>query len=168
MRPLLFFLLVVPLAANAFDFKGIAIGALTTPEQINEKLGVKCGAGIEGRQICNGVVTVGREAARMNLVIDKVGIVQRINLSMAPASFDVVAPLLIEKFGLPTSTKTGDLQNRMGAKFEQITHLWQGPGELEVFYTKYAGSIDASTLNFSTKQDRDMLGAGRENRKGDI
>ncbi|MGB4811748.1 MAG: hypothetical protein WBP13_04610 [Methylophilaceae bacterium] len=160
--------LVLPLSASAFDFKGISIGGASTPKQVLEKLGVKCGLGANEMQVCNGNVTIARETAYMNLVIDRKGIVQRISLSLSSSAFETVAPLLIEKFGTPTSTNRGEVQNWMGAKFEQVSHLWKGENEVEVRYSKYAGVVDKSGLSFTTKKDRELQGKSRENPRGDI
>ena len=161
-------LLVLPVSALAFDFKGVAVGSPATAEQVLEKLGVTCGAGANAMQVCNGTVTIAREPARMNLVISANGIVQRIDLTLAPEAFEVVAPLLIERFGEPTKTDRSEIQNRMGAKFEQVTHFWGGQGDSEVLFRKYAGTGNSSTLYFSTKEDRDLRAKPKTNRRGDI
>ena len=168
MRRVLFLLLFVPLCANAFDFKGVVIGAPATPELINEKLGVSCGVGFEGIQVCNGTVTIARESARMNLVISSTGVVRRINLTLSPAVFDVIAPLLVEKFGPPEKIKRGEVQNRMGAKFDQVEYYWQNSTGHQVIYEKYAGSLDSTTLNFSTREDREKLQVPKASRKNDL
>ena len=159
--------LVLPLQAIAFDFKGIVLGGPATPAQVNDKLGVSCGTGISGTQVCNGSVSIARENAKMNLLINASGIVQRIDLSLSPSSFDVIAPLLIEKFGPPAKTDRSEVQNRLGAKFEQVIHLWRD-GEAEVQYRKFAGTVDASSLYFSTKEDRELRSQRTANRRGDI
>jgi len=169
MRTLLAFLCCASaVSAWAFDFKGITIGGAATPAQIQERLGVTCGEGLPGWQVCNGDVSVAREPATMNLVISPKGIVQRIRLSLSPDAFDEVAPELIRKFGNPTSTSQSVVQNRMGAKYEQIIHLWADKNGTQVLYMKYAGTLDSSTLYFSTKADRALRGKQKENRKDDI
>lgn len=119
-------------------------------------------------QICNGDVTVAREPASMNLVISPKGTVQRIALILSPDAFDEVAQELMRKFGKPASTSRTTVQNRMGAKYLQIVHLWTDKDGVQVLYMKYAGTLERSTLNFSTKADRTMLNKGRENRAGDL
>jgi hypothetical protein len=153
--------------AVALDFKGIAVGEPATAELVLDKLGVKCGAGASGMQVCNGAVTIARESAKMNLVINAAGIVQRIDLSLSPQAFEVVAPLLIEKFGPPAKTDRSEVQNRLGAKYEQVIHLWR-EGDAEALYRRYAGSLDSSSLYFSTKEDRDLLSKRTATRRGDI
>lgn len=159
---------VLPLHAWCFDFKGITVGGAATPRDVQERLGVTCGEGYEEMQICNGDVTVAREPASMNLVISPKGIVQRIALTLSPDAFDEVAPELMRKFGKPASTSHTTVQNRMGAKYPQIVHLWSAKDGTQVLYMKYAGTLERSTLNFSTKADRAMLNKGRENRSGDL
>lgn len=154
--------------AYPFDFKGISIGQPSTPTQVEEKLGVRCGAGASGMQVCNGNVTIARESASMNLVINANGVVRRINLSLSPKSFDIVAPLLIDKFGPPSSTKNDVIQNRMGAKFEQVTHMWTDEDGNIVWYARYAGAIDKSLLSFTSKEERDLLQERRGSRTSDL
>ena len=161
-------LLLLPSVALGFDFKGIAIGAPATPEQVQEKLGVRCGAGADGKQVCNGNVTIAQERSYMILVISAQGVVQRIFLSLSPEAFDIVAPLLLEKFGPAASTSRSQVQNRMGAKFDQVIHLWKDEQENQVFYSRYSGTVDKSVLSFTTKEDRGMLNKNRGNPKSDI
>lgn len=170
MRPVFASLLSLMLAAPAyaFDFKGITLGQPTTVAQVEEKLRVRCGTGVSGTQVCNGSVTIGKVLATMNLVINAQGVVRRINLSLSPESFDVLAPLLIEKFGSPALTTKGEVQNRMGAKFEQTTHLWKDDHENHVEYSRYAGSVGKSFLSFTTKEDRDLVASLRGNRRDDL
>jgi len=104
----------------------------------------------------------------MNLVINGQGIVQRIHLSLSSSSFETIAPLLIEKFSPPIRTDRGEVQNRMGAKFEQVNHLWKGENGVEVYYSKYAGTIDKSSLSFTTKEDRELMGKSKANRRSDM
>ena len=108
--PLFAVCMLLPLSAFGFDFKGVKIGAPATPEQVQEKLGVKCGAGANAIQVCNGTVTIARETARLNLVINSAGVVGRMHLMLSPEAFDIVAPMLIEKFGSPTKTSHSQLQ----------------------------------------------------------
>jgi hypothetical protein len=154
--------------AHGFDFKGIELGAPTTTEQVRQKLGVTCGKGAAEMQVCNGYVTVAREPADLNLVIGVHGVVQRMHLTLSPDAFEVVAPELIGKFGNPTNTDRRKVQNRMGATFEQVVYLWAAEDGSQVLYSKYASRLDRSSLYFSTKADRDLLGKSKANRAGDI
>jgi len=165
---ILTFCMLISFNTYGFDFKGIKIGAPATAEQVQEKLGVECGAGSNATQVCNGTVTIAKEQARMNLLINSSGVVQRIQLALSPESFDIIEPLLIEKFGPPTKTSHSVIQNRMGAKFNQVSHWWSGEGGIEVIYAKYSGTLDNSSLYFSTKEDRELLGKSKADRAGDM
>ncbi|MDO9165058.1 MAG: hypothetical protein Q7U13_03030 [Rhodoferax sp.] len=167
-RVLSLLILVLPVCSWSFDFKGIAVGKTATPDEIQQRLGVNCGVGYAAMQVCNGNVTVARESASINLVINPEGIVQRIALSLSPDAFDDVAPELIRKFGNPSSTSRSIVQNRMGAKYPQIVHLWSATDGTQVLYMKYAGTLERSSLNFTTEADRAMLSKGKESRSGDI
>ena len=151
-----------------FDFKGVQLGAPSTPERVKEVLGVTCGIGADYYQVCNGSVTIAKEPAMMNLVINKNGIVQRISLSLSPGAFEVVTQELIKKFGTPTKTDQSTVQNPMSASFLQVVHLWKNANGNEVFYSKYESTIDNSVLNFSSKEDRELLGKRYSDRDKDI
>ncbi len=152
----------------AFDFKGVVVGAFATPDDIYRRLGVSCGEGYEGVQVCNGEVTIAHEPASMNLVISPKGIVQRIALTLSPDAFDDVAPELIQKFGEPTRVTHSIVQNRMGAKYPQTVYLWSGKGGIQMLYMKYSGTLDRSTLDFSTKADRVLLQGDKRGRGKDL
>lgn len=160
--------LLLPLSCLAFDFKGLGIGKPGTPEQVQATIGVKCGIGANNRQVCNGPVTIANERGFINLVINSQGIIQRMALSLQPESFDLVAPLLIEKFGTPAATNRSTVQNRMGATFEQTIHMWHDDSENQVIYQRYSGRLTDSTLSFTTKEDREMLQRLRGDPKKDI
>jgi hypothetical protein len=158
MRTLLAFLgCSTALSAWAFDFNGIAIGDPATPAQIQERLGVACSEGSAETQICNGDVLLARAPATMNLVINSRGIVQRIDLTLAPEAFEEVARELIRKFGKPTRTSQSVIQSELGAKHAQTVHLWADKNGAQVLYMKYASALDRSRLYFSTKEDRGLL-----------
>ena len=155
----------------AYDFKGVELGAPATPEQLQSKLNIKCGAGGGSRkaQICNGHVTIAEESADLNLVIGESGIVERMWFKgLRPESFTYVAPQLINKFGKPTKIEQGVIQNRMGASFEQVEYTWIDKNGNMVYYSKYAGSTNSSYLRFDTKADRDFLESLNNGRAKDI
>ncbi|CAN0491551.1 unnamed protein product, partial [Phaeothamnion confervicola] len=85
-----------------------------------------------------------------------------------PSSFDVLAPLLIEKFGQPTKTDRKDIQNRMGAHYEQVSHFWRGADETAIYYSKYTGRVDSSVLSITTKEDRKLTHSTIEDRRQDL
>lgn len=149
-----------PTLGHCLDFKGIQIGKPATPSQVEDKLAVRCGVGANKMQVCNGLTTIAEESASLNVVIGANGIVQRIELRLAPEAFETVAPLLIEKFGRPASIQRGGVQNRLGAKFEQLVYSWRRSGGLELTYRRYAGDLETSSLYFGTAEDRRLLNEG--------
>lgn len=160
--------LVVASAAvygQTFDFKGIRLGARSTPDQVTEKLGVACGLGFEDAQVCNGRVTVAGEWATLNLVISPSGVVRRMAFTLDPDSFEIVAGELEKKFGKPAQRKVSALQNAMGTSYEQQEWVWRGADRALITYRKYAGTTQASSLNFSTREDREKLESLRRSKR---
>ncbi|TAM72324.1 hypothetical protein EPN44_16030 [bacterium] len=153
---------------NSYDFKGVQIGAPATPEMIRDRLGIECGAGAPGMLVCNGNVTIAKERASMNLVIGRTGEVQRIHLSLKPDQFDLVEPELIRKFGPPARVERPAVQNAMGATFQQTRDVWIGTNGVRVVFERYAGSIDSSSLYFSTEADRRLMSGADVDRSGDL
>lgn len=163
-------LLLFPLssAALAFDYKGVYLGESSTSELIKEKLGVECGHGLNEMIICNGRVTIAEQGADINLVINSNGIVQRINFILSSDSFDIVKSALSEKFGTPNASKNQMMQNGYGAQFKNEIVTWKEKNGNEIKYEKYGINAEKSTLNFTTKEDRDFLNKSSTNRKSDL
>lgn len=168
----LMFLFSVSVSVWAFDFKGIIVGDAATPTQILERLGAACPeekpSEDQGMQVCSGYVTVARESAFMVLHVSPEGIVQSISLTLSPDAFEAVAPELIRKFGKPRSTSRPIVQNKMGATFAQVVHLWTAKNGTQVTYMKYTTTVEESGLYFSTKAYRRVLSKDKENRSGDL
>jgi hypothetical protein len=59
---------------------------------------------------------------------------------ISPASFDDVVATMETKYGKATITKT-DIQNRMGAHFEDGSAVWTGSNGI-ILYKKYADKLD--------------------------
>lgn len=167
-----YILLVISLsissATMAFDFKGVVLGESSTPETIKEKLGVECGQGLGEMKICNGYVTIAEQGANMNLLINENGIVQRINFILSSDSFEVVQAALSEKFGKPTTSRKEAMQNGFGAQFQNEIYIWKEKNGNEVNYQKYGINAEKSTLNFTTKEDREFLNNLSKKRKSDL
>jgi hypothetical protein len=93
----------------------------------------------------------------MNLVFGGDGVVQRILLEFDSNSFPEVEAAVLHKFGTPSSTVRGDIQNRLGATFHDVLHTWSAKDGAAVGLHRYAGSVSSSTLYFSIERDRRML-----------
>ncbi|MER8848584.1 hypothetical protein [Mesorhizobium australicum] len=139
---------------NQFDFKGVVLGEVATPEFIKRKLGTDCGAGTDGVQVCNGGVTIAQAPAAMNLVIGKTGRVIRILLQFSSDDYGNVEQALSAKFGAPTVHRSV-VQNGSGARFDQIQSYW-GDDDASVTLHRYAGTVRQSVVYFSTAEDPAM------------
>ncbi|MND44810.1 hypothetical protein D3C80_356590 [compost metagenome] len=141
-----------PSTSQWFDFKGIVVGAPATLRTIKQKLGVDCGAGYAGMQVCNGTVTIAGVIADMNLVISKTGKVQRISLSFSSKFYEQVEDAMFKKFGKPGVNQTSEVQNGYGAKFIQRELLW-GDTPNTVVMMKYANKVTDSFIMFSSAEE---------------
>ncbi|MBB3446426.1 hypothetical protein [Rhizobium sp. BK379] len=139
------------------EFKGLVIGAKTTPAQVLKATGVKCGSGANSMQVCNGLVHIGPTSLTANIVIDGKGFLQRVYMSMDSSAFDKIAPALIEKYGMPDSEATPMLQNGFGVQYQQTRYIWMTPDESTLYALRYNGEITRSVIAFTTKADRDMV-----------
>ncbi|WP_027142925.1 hypothetical protein [Mesorhizobium sp. WSM3626] len=151
---------------NRFDFKGVVLGEVATPEFIKRKLGADCGAGANGVQVCNGGVTIAQAPAAMNLVIGKTGRVVRILLQFNSDDYANVEQALSAKFGAPTVHRSV-IQNGSGAQFDQIQSYW-GDDEASVTLHRYAGTVRQSLVYFSTAEDPAMRKANAAAINGDL
>jgi hypothetical protein len=147
---------------GTFDFRGLRVGGLVTPaaveraskdKDMSDVGAVKCGAGSQGAQVCNGIAVVAGAVAYVNAVIDASGRLIRISLAFPSEHFEQVAQGAVEKYGKPTRSSSASLQNRMGATFENTTLIW---GDLRGEYiqaSKYGDTIDKGYIYFGTAQD---------------
>ncbi len=152
-------------AGGEFDFKGVSIGKLSTAEEVESRLGIKCGAGVNGMTVCNGFTTIGGESARGHVMIESSGTVARITVSFSERTFDAIESGLIEKFGSPTTNRQSS-RNRAGVSFESVTHLWTTPERGIVTVSKNISSAGDAVLIMRSKElvERDQIKA-QEKRK---
>ncbi|QKC85764.1 hypothetical protein [Mesorhizobium sp. NZP2077] len=150
---------------NQFDFKGVVLGEIATPEFIQQTLGASCGAN-GGMQVCNGGVTIAQAPAAINLVIGKTGRVIRIALQFNSGEYADVEEALTGKFGVPRVHRS-TVQNGIGAQFDQIESYW-GDDEASVVLHRYAGTVRQSLVYFSTAEDAAMKRANAAANQGDL
>jgi hypothetical protein len=167
MRAVLLLGLLFPLQVHAYDFKGIEIGGSTTPEQVKEQTGVKCGGGVNGTNVCTGYSTIVGKQAFTNILIDAEGKVQRIIVDFDSNNYDQVAAALLQKFGEPSKREVSTVQNRVGGKFTQEQLRWEA-GENQVLLERYSSKITKSMLYMSTEKDRAMLRSMKRENDKDI
>lgn len=139
-----------------FDFKGVFVGAHATPYLIQQKLGVECGLGAAGMQVCNGSVTVADVPTDMNLVINANGNVQRIKLRFNSMFFSVVETAMLNKFGKPKGVDNSVVQNGYGANFQQRVMIW-GNAPKSLTLMKYASNVSQSVAYFSSAEEAKSL-----------
>jgi len=156
--------LCFPLAAAAFDFKGLELGAVASPADIKSKVGIRCWKKKrDGTQTCEGRSTVAGAVTFARVVVDADGTVQDIGLRFSEEDFSKVESGLREKFGEP-STERSEVQNRMGAGFNQVTHTWKNEQRDLVVLVRYANDINHSVLLFMTAKSAESDAAAS---KGD-
>ena len=169
--------------SQPLDFKTLVVGAPATAQQVEDALlipcgvglgtgnvtctvsakkyqemqRVKCGAGGNGMQICNGTTTIADQLTMVNLVIGTDGTIQRIHLTFIDLSYDDVHQALVAKFGAAQKVSHPTLQNGFGATFLQEESLWAGAKGAQLLLQKYAGDVDHSDAYFSTQADRDLM-----------
>jgi hypothetical protein len=165
--------------SQTLEFKTLVIGgptspaqveaALTTPcgmpggpyDELDKKLQemrrLKCGAGGDGMQVCNGTTTIAGSLAEVNVVIGSDGTLQRIHLTLSDLGYDDVEQALISKFGTAQRVSHPTLQNGFGATFRQEESLWIGANSTQLLLNKYAGDTGHGDVYFSTQQDRDLM-----------
>lgn len=161
-------------AAIAFDFKGIEVSGPKTyqAKDVQDALGtdskINCGKGSEDRMICNGITSIGGAIAVANIVISPNGVVTRISLKINSYDFQKVVSVATSKYGKPTKATTEIEQNRMGAKFQNATFLWQGKGGRYVRIIKYYPTLDDGEVYFGSAVDTALLHSIDKPKKGDI
>ena len=153
--------------AFAFDFKGIELGKPSDPSTIYYELRARCSKGVNDYQVCNGDVTIAGVSGVMNLLMDQTGVVIRISINFDSENFDTILPEVLKKFGNGKRSATM-VQNKMGAKFENITYTWKKAGGLDLVLTKYAGNLERSNLYFSTPADKALLKNSGKAKANDI
>lgn len=178
--------------AQAIDFKGLVLGEPASASQVEERLNsscvsgtnrpcdalevtiherrkVNCGDGDRGMTVCNGITTVAGSPAEINVVIGVDGLLRRIYLSnFDPGDFEAVSEELRRKFGPPKSQRNSAVQNAFGAQYQQTEQVWTDSRGRRIEFSRYAGSVDRSSLYFSTAQDRERVKEVRKGAKGDL
>lgn len=160
--------------AIAFDFKGIEVSGPKTyqAKDIQDALGpeskIDCGKGSEDRLICNGTTSIGGAFAVANIVISPKGVVTRIALKINSYDFQKVVSVATDKYGKPTKATTDVEQNRMGAKFQNATYLWQGKEGRYVRIVKYYPTLDDGEVYFGSAEDTALLQRIDKPKKEDI
>ena len=163
---------------NRFVFKGIEVGGIASPAELEKALfvdspikgipSVKCGAGSGAMQVCNGWTSAAGISALCNAVITGNGQVIRISLSIPSDFFDTATQGAIQKYGKPTKTTSSTVQNRMGASFENTTLVWGDEKGSYILMTKYGSTIDHGIIYFGSAEDTALLKQSTAPKSGDF
>jgi hypothetical protein len=163
---------------NRFVFKGIEVGGIASPAELEKALfvespikgipSVKCGAGAGAMQVCNGWTSAAGISALCNAVITGNGHVIRISLSIPSDFFDTAAQGAIQKYGKPTKATSSTVQNRMGASFENTTLVWGDEKGSYILMTKYGSTIDHGIIYFGSAEDTALLKQSTAPKSGDF
>lgn len=164
-----FILLALLFSTNAiaYDFKGVEIGKFISTEDISNKLTAKCLDNKEqGGIYCRGDTTIVGYKADVFITADKANIVQTINVTFEPDSFESIYTALKSKYG-DGKIKISDISTAMGAQFKQAKAQWSTSSALMTL-NKYNGKITEGSLLIVTKEHLEMIEEMMKKSKSDI
>lgn len=152
---------LISLNANALELKGVRLGM--TFEELQTAF--PAGQLSPGRPNLNGMsCLLANTFCTVNVgTVAGIESVLQVSLSdgrvadaymgkLSPSEFQGVVKALQEKFGKPSSTSQGIVQNRMGGKFDNPSFVWSFP-EGKLFATKFmpgAPTLDISQVEISS------------------
>lgn len=137
---------------NPFEFKGIALGSDISVLENTSRFECRDPKNPIADRICSlrygERETIAGVPVEVLLLYFYDGKLQTISISFDAKNFTQVADALKEKYG-EGSLKTEEIQNRMGATFENRIVSWRSPGAtLEA--KRISGKIDRSSVLFRT------------------
>jgi hypothetical protein len=158
MRPLIaaFIVGAASVNAGAFELKGLVLGSPTTPDAVHQAMGVKCGEGANGMQVCNGPSSIGGVSGYANIVINAKGTLQRISFSFDSGSFFPLAEAFEEKYG-KHATRRLAMQNGFGAKIDSVEKIWSKKDGRRIELEENSGRIGKALALFTTQEDRGLI-----------
>ena len=134
-------------ASDQFVFGGLTLGAQTSPDIVRMATGARCGAGVDGTQVCNGRIRMSPTILRINILINKSGTLQRIWLRFAARSYPRIYAEFVKAYGRP--------DQRQGE-----TAIWLGDGGNAMLAKPADAETSESVIYFSTELDRNMKSRG--------
>src|SRR5262245_22497427 len=109
------------------NFRGTTWGA--SEEQLRQKEQVAdcfdLPENIGGGKACGTQITIGSVPVTA-IYVFRDGKFVRVTLSFEPKDFDDLSGIFSEKYGKPTKTEKEEGQTQGGAKFLNVTHVWEG------------------------------------------
>lgn len=148
-------------AKNALELKGIRLGmtydelvaAYPNGEQSPMRPRPNGMACLSGNTFCTvDVGTVAGVTSVLQVSLSEGKVADAYMGRIEPGEFDGVVAALQEKFGAPTSTTLGFVQNRMGGKFDNPSYVWNFP-DGKLIATKFmpgAPTTDISQVEMAT------------------
>lgn len=151
---------------SAFDFKGIEIGAVVSPDEIEQKLGTRCTGRVPTR--CTASVVLANVRGFMMITRTADNVIEMITISFDSSQFMDVEAIALKKFGEPSNKASRSVQNRMGAVFENVEYTWADEKGDSVLLQKYASTIDKSYLTYTSKLALDRYIEAKKNQPADF
>lgn len=97
---------------------------------------------------------IGGVAPTLWLASMRDGRLSSISVSVRAADFDRLYDALKERFGPPMTVQESEVQNRMGAKFDNVEAAWRASGNV-LLITKRTGRIETSRLEIEAAAEWD-------------
>lgn len=141
-------------SAAALDVKGVKPGM--TREQVRDTLGnLDCTREAESGDCISWRRTIAGKEAESFRVSFSGEACSGVTVLFSADTFELVRTGLIEKFGRPTSTSTGRVQNRAGAVLPNSSATWKAGGAELTVTERYIDANTASLILTSPSALRD-------------
>jgi len=145
----IFFSLSATAQQVPFELKGLRIGMPSA--EAKALFPTSMCPPIGGAMVCSvGTVSFGdATSARLSYVLLDNNVID-IYISLNETEFNGVVDALKSKFGMPSREENSIIQNRMGAKFENVTLSWTN-GDISLTAERRNTSVDKSKVDMFSK-----------------
>lgn len=105
----------------------------------------------QGYKACGGVgLTLAGAQVGSYWVVDSKGIIQYFSANFEVLYYPDIKSAALAKWGKPTKQTQGEVSNRMNARFDDETVVWEGEKSTATLH-KRSGKVDVSRLVIETK-----------------
>jgi hypothetical protein len=149
------------IVGDALDLKGVRLGMTMEELQLAFPAG-KPGRAIPGEMWCVpdgsfcsvNVGTLGGVPTTLQATFLDGRVAQVYSGNLHPPQFEQLVETLKTKFGAPTTTTMGEVQNRVGGKFDNPSYVWKFPdGELRASrFMPGAPTLDNSQVEIDSPE----------------
>lgn len=163
-------------AGMALDLKGVRLGM--TQEELQSVFPQGESRPAPGLSRCFGagpsctvnVGTLGGVPTRLQVSFLEGKVAHVYSGDLSPANFGQVAEALKAKFGEPTASSVGQVQNRLGGKFDNPSYVWRFPeGELRAAkFMPGAPTMDIAQVEIDSPEWMAKKDAENAKRKADL